>query len=187
MARKCCICCPLGRGIALIGIYTALEAIFYCGLMIGSGAFWPLKMTAFSFKTLLCLSFILVRAMPKSLMSRVWLYIFWIVDMCIAILLISLVFKQVSGLNYYDEYCIQSREENQPGFWQPGPNGRMPFFTDVDQCSELMRATNRLGLLLVFITYIPIRVWLAWNLKDWYHELRERKEEELRDFDPYDY
>ena len=101
--KKCCICCPFKTGITFIGLFTSFEAIFYCTLMLQDG-YTPIKFTEFSFKILLLIFFV-VCALTQFLLARVWLYIFWIIDMCVTILIIAILFKQVSEPGYYTDFC----------------------------------------------------------------------------------
>ena len=189
MQRKCCICIQLRTGIISIGVFTAIEALFYLSLVV-SREFSTMQAVTFTFKAALCLLFILAFAKPSEILPRTWLYVTWIIDFCVTTLMVCLVFRTLGETGLYKDYCLQSREESPPGFWEKGPNGEDPFFTDVEQCEDFIKAANRTGLTLFVIIYTPIRLWLAWNLRDWLVELRTYKLEQqrqLREANPYQY
>ena len=176
MQKKCCFCIPLKTGIMSIGVFTAIEAIFYLSVVV-SKDFSAMRTTAFSFKIALCLFFVLSFAKPNEIMPRAWLYITWLLDFCISILMVVLMFKTISETGYYEEYCIDSQKQAPPGFWEPGVHGEEPFFTDIEQCENFIKAANRTGLIILIIVYAPIRLWLAWNIRDWLLELKQLKTE----------
>ena len=171
MRGKCCFCIPLRNGIICIAIYTAIEAIFYLSVVV-SKEFSAMRLTAFFFKVALCFFFVLAFAMKTAITPRAWLYITWILDFCASVLMIVLMFKSLSENGFYEEYCIESKKQSPPGFWKPGEHGEDPFFTDIEQCEDFIRAAHRTGLTILIIVYAPIRLWLAWNLRDWLLELK---------------
>ena len=170
----CCLCMPLWIGVCITGGIVMCECLYFLIATFSREKSQINFAIIFGLKLLLALLFIWMAVQSKNLTARKAVFIGFIAEMLLQVLVLItlLVIISVTYMNH------DSCEEADEGEWTWVEEEDESFFESIDECSGAIKISTTIYTLIFFLAYLPFRIWMAWNLRDFMDLLKESKENE---------
>ena len=79
----------------------------------------------------------------------------------------------ISITYWKNDECEQAEDDE----WSYYEEEETNYFKSIDECTGTFKLSTAVISLTFFLIYLPFRIWMAWNLKDFMDLLREEKQE----------
>ena len=164
---KCLLVLSLEKGARLIAYWTIAECLGFLLALLISGQWIGLGL-AFLLKLTLAAIFLCLLLYQKTTNRKKAAFSGFVAEMLLQVIVVMALLVGISFNYMQSENC---GEEKNDGEWDLTEEDESEsFMASIDECTEYVKLSSTVYTMIYLLATLPIRFWMAWNLKDYTKE-----------------
>ena len=164
---KCCLVLSLEKGARLIAYWTIAECLAFLLALLISGQWIGLGL-AFLLKLALAAIFLSLLLKEKTTNRKKAAFSGFVAEMLLQVIVVMALLVGISFNYMQNENCNEEKNDGEWDLTEEEESGN--FMTPIDECIKYVKLSSTVYTLIYLLATLPIRFWMAWNLKEYTKE-----------------